>query len=342
MDRILSMDNKLKVTFFQRRPRIGFSFSLEHIFDDIRSRLKDKIVAKVKICTLYNDAYLTKIYNIAEACLRQSASVNHITGEVHFLNLLMKKKTVLLTVLDCGMVHRKSGLSKLLITKLYLSLPVKSSKYVTCISEVTKQEIIKYTSCNPDKIKVIPVAVDSIYKPYFKEFDNLNPNILHIGLGPNKNLFRLIEALEGIPCNLTIIGKLEQVHVDALKKRNITFSNFYNLSQEEILQRYKECDILAYISTFEGFGMPIIEANCVERAVLTSNISSMPEVAGNAACLVDPYNIEEIKKSLLKLIEDKAYRENLIAKGRINKLRFDGDRIADMYYDLYKKISSFK
>ncbi len=336
-----SMDERPKVTFFQRKPRKGFSFSLEYIFDDIRNRLKDRITYKIKICKFYNDAYFTKIYNIIEAGFRQGSIVNHITGEVHFLNLLMKKKTVVLTIHDCGMVHRKNGLARLLIKKLYLHLPIKHAEYVTCVSEVTKREILLYTKCNAEKIIVIPVAVDPIYKPSFKEFNSSNPNILHIGLGSNKNIFRLIEALEGLTCNLTIIGKLEKDHLEALQKYKINFSNYYNLTQEEIFQKYKECDILAYISTFEGFGMPIIEANCVERVVITSNISSMPEVAGDAACLVDPFNIAEIRKNIMKLIEDKIYREYLIREGRINKLRFDGDTIANMYYNLYSKISSY-
>lgn len=333
------MDHKLKVTYFQRRPRKGF-FSLESIFNDIRNRLKDKISYEIKICKKYNDAYLTKIYNIIEAGLRQSSGINHITGEVHFLNILMRKKTVILTILDCGMMHRKKGMARLLIKKLYLDIPVRRAAYTTCISEETKQEVIKYTHCDPEKIIVIPVAVDEIYKPSYKDFNSQTPNILHIGLGYNKNVFRLIEALKGIPCILTIIGKLETSHVSALEKNGIRFLNFYNLSQDEIYQKYKECDILAYISTFEGFGMPIIEANCVERVVITSNISSMPEVAGNAACLVDPYNIEDIRKNIVRLINDKAYRNQLILNGRENKLRFDGERIAGMYYDLYKKVGS--
>lgn len=313
---------------------------MESIFNDIRKRLKDRISYEIKVCKLYNDAYLTKIYNIIEAALRQSSSINHITGEVHFLNIFMRKKTVILTILDCGMVHRKKGLARLFVKKLYLDIPIKRAAYTTCISEETKQEVVKYTQCDPKSLIVIPVAVDDIYKPFYKDFNGQLPNILHIGLGPNKNVFRLIEALQGIPCILTIIGKLETSHIIALEKYGVKFLNFYNLSQDEIYQKYKECDILAYISTFEGFGMPIIEANCVERVVITSNISSMPEVAGNAACLVDPYNIEDIRNNIIRLINDETYRNSLILNGRENKLRFDGGRIAGMYYDLYRKVVS--
>ena len=86
--------------------------------------------------------------------------------------------------------------------------------------------------------------------------------------------------------------------------------------------------------------MPIVEANCVERPVLTSNISSMLEVAGDAACLADPYNIDAIRKGLLRIINDDKFREQLIINGRKNRLRFDGQVIADAYYEIYKKIAS--
>ena len=332
-------NGKINVLFFQRRPRKGFSFSLEYIFNDVRERLKDKINASVAICKLYNDGYFTKIYNIMEAGFRQGKGINHITGEVHFLNLLMRKKNVVLTLLDCGMVHRKKGIAKCFITSLYLTWPVRKSKYVTSISEQTKQEIVKYAHCNPDKIIVIPVAISDIYQPYPKEFKEVSPIILHIGTGYNKNLLRLIEALQGIPCHLTIVGKLDPPYLDALEKFGVEFTNEYNIPNERLLEKYRECDILSFVSTFEGFGMPIVEANAVERVVITSNISSMPEVANDAAHLVNPFDVADIRKGILILINDKSYRDSLIEKGRKNKKRFDANHIANLYYEVYKKIS---
>ena len=65
----------------------------------------------------------------------------------------------------------------------------------------------------------------------------------------------------------------------------------------------------------------------------------MPEVAGNAACLVDPFDVDDIRRGILEVINNNAYREELISNGRINKLRFDGDVIADCYYNLYKRLN---
>ena len=333
-------DKKITVIYFQRKPRKGFNFSLEYIFNDVRERLKSKIIAEIKTASFYNTGIFSKIGNSIEVAFRQGRNVNHITGEVHFLNLLMKKKTVLLTVLDCGFMHRKKGISEYFTGLIYLIWPVKRSQYITAISAATKSEIIKYTGCKPEKIHVVPVAVDDMYKPDPKIFNVDNPVILQIGTGPNKNINRLAESLKGLKCSVVIIGMLSEDQKEILNKNQIAYTNYYNLSNIQVIEQYKACDIVSFVSTFEGFGMPIIEANCVERAVITSNISSMPEIAGDAACLVDPYNVGDIRKGILKLINDDAYREQLIKNGRKNKLRFNGDVIADQYYQLYRKIAA--
>ncbi len=334
-------DKKIIVNFFQRKPHKGFSFSLEYIFEDIRHRLADKINATVYISRCFNDGYFTKFINIIEAYFRQRRNVNHvnhITGEIHYLNLLMTKKRGVLTIHDCGMMRRKEGIAKEVVQWLYLILPVSKATIVTAVSEETKLEIIQYTNCKSEKIEVIPVAVNPQYQPVYKTFNTSKPIILQIGTGYNKNILRLFEAISGISCHLTIVGKLNDEHLAALNKYRIDYSNEYNITNERLLEKYIDCDILSFISTFEGFGMPIIEANAVERVVITSNISSMPEVAGNAACLVNPKDVVDIKNGFLKLITDEFYRETLIDNGRINKRRFDANIIADKYYQVYKKV----
>jgi glycosyltransferase involved in cell wall biosynthesis len=107
-----------------------------------------------------------------------------------------------------------------------------------------------------------------------------------------------------------------------------------------LLKDMKRQTLLALISTYEGFGMPILEAQAVGRAVITSNIYSMPEVAGDAAVLVDPFDILEMKTGLERIINDDKFRNEMIQRGFQNIKRFDADRIAKQYFELYKKIIS--
>jgi glycosyltransferase involved in cell wall biosynthesis len=330
---------KIKVIHFQRKPRPGFNFSIESIFKDIRCRLKERVEFSVKTSRRLNDGYFSKFRNIIEAALRQEKyAIAHITGEVHFLNLLMSKKNVLLTIHDCRFMQRKKGIEKKMMGWLYLKAPLKKSAYITTVSEATKQEVIKYTGCDPQKIKVIPVSANEIFKPACKPFNKECPVILQVGAAENKNISRLAEALSGIPCKLIIIGTPKEYELKKLQEAGIDHTIKCDLSIEELYEEYVHCDIVSFVSTFEGFGMPIPEANFVERAVITSNISSMPEVAGNAACLVDPYNVESIRLGFKKVITDDAYRGRLIINGRENRKRFNARVIADAYYDVYKEL----
>lgn len=97
--------------------------------------------------------------------------------------------------------------------------------------------------------------------------------------------------------------------------------------------------MVAFASTFEGFGMPIIEANITGRVVVTSNTSSMPEVAANAAEFVNPLDVEDIRRGFLKVINEDAYREQLIENGFTNAKRFNKQTIANQYFNLYRTIA---
>ena len=120
----------------------------------------------------------------------------------------------------------------------------------------------------------------------------------------------------------------------------IDFEWRVELTQAEIIQQYIECDVVVFVSLYEGFGVPIIEANAMERVIVTGNCSAMAEVAGDAACLVDPLNIESIRTGIQRVIADDNYRAQLIAAGRVNKKKFDEKVIADQYYLLYEEVYS--
>jgi glycosyltransferase involved in cell wall biosynthesis len=105
---------------------------------------------------------------------------------------------------------------------------------------------------------------------------------------------------------------------------------------------YHEADILLFCSTIEGFGMPILEAQTVGRVVVTSNISSMPEVAGNGACLVDPLSISDIRNAIEWVCTSDDYRESLIQHGFENVKRFNPRTVARQYEAVYERVLNSK
>ena len=330
------MKDKINVVFFQRKP-YPFHKSLEFIFSDVRARLPKDIISKTVIFSHYSSGVMNRIRIVKEAS-SNSGDVNHITGDIHFADLMLKKKNTILTVLDCGMLAAATGIKKQLLRFFWFTLPVKKAAYITVISTATKQDLLRYVQYDPWKILVIPVAISSSFTYAPKEFNRHKPVLLQIGTTFNKNISRLIEAIRNIPCHLNIVGKLTDDTKSLLEQYHISYNNFTDLSDQQIIDQYKACDIVTFCSTYEGFGMPIVEANATGRAVITSNILSMPEVAGNAAHMVDPYDVDAIREGVRKLIHDDRYRNDLIGKGQENCKRFDPAVIAGMYVELYRKV----
>lgn len=329
-----------KILFIERKLEEGVS--IEKVFRQIAKNLTHE---KFKYCfqqlQFGNDTFGT-IKNLLFFKFKKS-DVYHITGHVHYISLILPVNNTILTIHDLGILKIRKGLRRFVLKKILFDLPVRRLKYITTISKTVKDEIIHYTGCDESKIRVIENPLQEHFNTNAKKpFDSKCPTVLQIGTAQNKNLENLIKALSGIRCRLRVVGKLEDNIVNKLKTYKINYENTCNLNNEEIKNEYQSADIVAFCSSYEGFGLPIIEAQAMQTPVVTSNISPLKEVAGGAAVLVDPDDFFSIKKGIISLIENKTLRENFIKLGVENVKRFEPKKVSQAYEKFYEEIIEHK
>lgn len=322
----------MKVTYFYRNHKVGFS--IKKVADLYVNQMEDKEIYEMpspyaSMMSILKNMWFTFKH-------RNKSGINHITGDIHYCIIpLMHCKTVL-TIHDTSAYDCANGIKKVLIKYLWFIIPLKLASKVTCISTSTKVSLSRFTKRTD--IIVIPNAVDPSFTYTPKEFNEATPNILLIGTNWNKNVESTIKALNGINCQVTIIGNLNISQKKALELNNIKYVNKSNLTDEEIKTEYKNCDIVSFCSLFEGFGMPIIEANAVGRVVITSKLSPMTEVGGKGAIFVNPHSIEEMSSAFKEVIRNKELRKRLIALGLENIKRFSLRKIVNDYIELYNSL----
>ena len=318
-------------------------YSIEKVFAPILDVMKrqgnEVFIEKVRD---KRNVLFTIIYNMRYFAKLSRRNICHITGDVQYVGCFMNPKTTILTIHDLVSLRNPNvpWYSRFLCYWLWFYFPLKHLKYVTCISEATRQDLLKSFPWVEKKVVVIHNPISDSIKCSPKKLCLDFPRILHIGTKVNKNLNNVIIALNGIPCHLRIVGKLTDENKDLLEKCHINYSNKCNLSDEDIYNEYVLSDIVSFPSLFEGFGMPIIEAQAVGRPVVTSNVEPMKSVAGNNYMCVSPYEIESIRDGFVKIASDSSFAESLIRLGLENVKRYSSEYISSKYMQLYNLVES--
>lgn len=323
----------VRVTHFHRRPLQG-AHSIERLYEDVRGALPPRFFVTVSINRWFSRGIMRRLGDAIRATWHQG-DVNHVTGDVHYLTYFMHRARTVLTIHDCVALTTATGFRRWALWFFWFWLPLRRSAAIVVISETTKQELMAHTKCPESRIVVIHNSVSKEFAPCPRRFDAQVPRILHIGCTPNKNLERHAAALSAIACRLVVVGSMTPSQRQTLARHGIDYVSRSDLSRFQLLAEYQECDMLLFASTYEGFGLPIVEAQAVGRPVVTSNTSSMPEVAGDAAILVDPFDVESIRRGVLQVIHDADHRNDLVRRGFENAKRFQSEQVAQRYADLY-------
>lgn len=326
-----------RINFIERK--YGDSLSIETVFRGIARELEASGLRYIFQKVPFGNG----IADIARNLIRFKATrsdIYHITGHVHYLTLILPVEKTVLTIHDLTILKHRRGLRRYVLKKLFYDLPVRRAKYITAISQNTKEELIAATGCPPTKVRVVenPLLIEP--DRFGLPFNSIRPTILHIGTSPNKNLHNLICALRGIDCRLIIVGSLDTLQRQQLSEDNIDFENASNLNSSEMRETYRTADIVTLCSTSEGFGLPIIEGQAMGKPVITSDRSPMKDVAGKGALLIDPDDIDSIRSGILRIIDGSELRESLVSAGYENIKRFAPSAIAEAYRAIYEEILS--
>ena len=234
----------------------------------------------------------------------------------------------------------------------------KQATRIATVSEFSKQDIVKYYSVPESKIHVVYNGFNTAFHPVSDEeklairqkFSGGNPYFVFLGgLYPRKNIARLIQAFElfkkknNSPHKLILIGKhvfgteqlLSQANASEFKN-DIIFTGRID-SFEELNALLASAEAMTYVSIFEGFGIPCLEAMKCGSAVIASNTSSLPEVCGDAALYVDPLSVVDIADAMQKISTDTVLKTKLIEASKIQLQKFSWNATADKLWNSIEK-----
>jgi len=325
----------LDVVQIMRRPQGGNNYSIEGLFAAVRAALPADIAVEVATAPCASRGVARRLANLVWAA-RWRRRLVHVTGDILYVTPALGART-LITVTDVGWAPF-GRFAQAVYDAAWLAIPVRHARMVTTISSFTRRQLIERIACPPDKIHVVACCYDPTFMPSPARPIGDHPTVLAVGTTPNKNIERLCAALEGLGCTLHIIGPLTESQREAVLRHHIELRNSIGLTRDELVDAYQQADLIAFPSTYEGFGLPIIEGQATGRPVLTSSVASMPEVGGDGACFVDPFDVASIRAGVRRLLDDSDYRSELRERGFENVRRFEASVIAAQYAEVYHQV----
>jgi len=281
-------------------------------------------------------------------------------GTQHILPLFMSSSIrSVLTV--CDLIHfvfpRTMKPLNLLINKMIIPPSVRKSDAVTTISNWTLLDVKKFLKPKNKIMETIPLAISENFWPRDGEeskkkikeiFGFDGPFLLTVGtFEPRKNIVGAFHAFsliaDKIPHRLVVVGqkgwKNETVR-DEIKKSNlfdrIVLAGY--VEDEDLPYIYSAADLFIFPSLYEGFGLPPLEAMACGIPVVASNVSSIPEVVGEAAVLVNPYDVNEIAEKILQVLTDSSLKQSLVQKGSIQAKKFNLEKTAAGMLDIFNRL----
>lgn len=329
----------MKIVFLDRKFNPN-EISFEKLFSFVKKSFLNK---EIDIQNIENP-FGNGIINLFKSILFyrkfvKNDSVVHITGQIHFAAIGLKTEKVVITVHDLGLYRNLSFIRFLFFKIFWIYLPFRKAKVIVAISEKTKQEIAEVMPSVIKKVVVVPNCVTMDIAEDIVADKGTVAKILIVGTRANKNIENSIKALHNLAIEVFIVGKLEKEYEDLLYSNKINYENYVNISDEELKVLYQKANVLLFASIYEGFGLPILEAQAQNTLVVTSNILPMSDVSGEGAILVDPNSVDSIKRGLTVALNlSNEEKIEMIKKGKENLKRFSVENVSNQYINIYENL----
>lgn len=324
----------MKTVLFLRKKGVGEN-SIEELAYTFLKFIPD---LKLEVFPYQANTILGIIKNVIFA-IKHQGDINHFMCITNVYVAPFIKGKIIVTHHDMGTLFNTRNRILYFIKRfLIYPLSLRFVDRIVCITNFTRKETLAEFPFLRNKIQVIYNSYNSLITHTEYTFNENCPTILHIGTAERKNLSKVIVALNGILCQLHIIGRLSQIQIQLLEKYRINYVQECDVPFERIVELYQECDLVTFPSSYEGFGMPVIEAQATGRPIVTTRAAALSEIAGNTACFVDPTDVDSIRRGILHVISDKEYRNRLISNGLVNSKRFSTEKMIDAYRILYSEL----
>jgi glycosyltransferase involved in cell wall biosynthesis len=354
----------MKVTLFRDLPTEGWP-SMERYADELTAALRELGCAaqpfvaarplpqvRGRIGALANYAWRTSVYPFI-ARTRQG-DVNHILDHsyAHLIYALDARRTIVTChdIAPLALDQRGQGLSRRLWDYSFQAMI--QAAHILTDSAHTRSEILRRTNYPAQRITVAPLGVSaSFFNPLSKsEAENLRkrhqlgerPVVLHVGsCQPRKNVEVIFQALAQLldldPILVQVGGQFSprQVTLIASLDLHSRIKQIGAVSEDELHAWYQATNVLVFPSLYEGFGLPVLEAMASGTPVVCANTSSLPEVAGEAALLIDPHDSQALANAIRTAVTDSTLRRSLIEKGIARSREFTWEQTARRTLQVY-------
>lgn len=308
--------------------------------------------------------HLSKILGIPAAIKRCNPDLVHFPVHrcddflAYFLNRDIKKVLTIHDLIPFFIDEQKSFQNRHLWGPM-LKIIHKKNTCIIAVSDSTRKDCEKYLRIPREKINVIPLAADPVFRPH-EDIDEVksrvatrfgieSPFLFYTGsMMPRKNILRLIEAFrilkrKSYPYTLVIGGpdttcpkEIREIITNENMQSDVLFTGY--VTKEDLVDMYNAAEIFVYPSLYEGFGIPPLEAMACGTPVVVSNTSSLPEVVGDAGTLIDPTDSKKLANAIEELILDEGYRVELSRKGLARSKMFSWRRTGKETWNVYEEI----